>query len=76
MSIKVLGIDLAKKVFQLHGVDHKGHTILQKKLPRRNLMEFIATLPPCTIFMEACSSANGIVKLLNILIKLGQSLPF
>ncbi len=58
MSIKVLGIDLAKNVFQLHGIDQKGHTILQKKLSRRNLSEFIATLPECTIFMEACSSAN------------------
>ena len=58
MSIKVLGIDLAKNVFQLHGIDEKGSIVLQKKLSRQSLVEFVANLPQCTIFMEACSSAN------------------
>lgn len=58
MNIKALGIDLAKNVFQLHGIDGKGHVLLQKKISRGCLTEFIANLPQCIIFMEACSSAN------------------
>lgn len=53
MKIKVIGINLAKNVFQLHGVDHHGHTILQKRLSRGKLAELMAQLPPCLIGMEA-----------------------
>ena len=47
MKIKVIWIDLAKNVFQLHGVDQHDHTILQKRLSRGKLAEFMAQLPPC-----------------------------
>ena len=53
-KISVLGIDLAKNVFQLHGVDEKGKTVLQKRLSRNKLAEFICNLPACLIGMEAC----------------------
>ena len=56
--IKVLGIDLAKSSFQLHGVDELGHTVLRKKLTRNKLMAFIANLPPCLIGLEACGGAH------------------
>ena len=46
-EIKVLGIDLAKQSFQLHGVDGSGQTVLRKKLGRNKLTAFIASLPPC-----------------------------
>jgi len=49
MKIKVLGIDLAKHLFQLHGVDERGRVQLRKKLSRSKLLEFIAQLPPCLI---------------------------
>jgi transposase len=58
MNITILGIDLAKNVFQLHGVDSTGKTILRKKLNRDKLLEYIANLPVCRIVMEACGSAN------------------
>ena len=45
MKITVLGIDLAKHVFQLHGVDERGHVQLRKKLSRNDLLEFLAWLP-------------------------------
>ena len=51
MEITRLGIDLAKSVFQLHGVDRNHHAVLRKKLSRAKLPEFIATLPKCLIVM-------------------------
>lgn len=58
MHITTLGIDIAKNVFQLHGIDDKGRTILTKRLSRNKLSEFIAQLPSCLIGMEACGGAN------------------
>lgn len=57
-KIAVLGIDLAKNSFQLHGVDKRGKTVLRKRLNRSRLNEFIANVPPCVIAMEACSGAH------------------
>lgn len=58
MNITTLGIDLAKSIFQLHGVDSKGKKVLKKRLKRNELLRFIAQLPECTIIMEACGGAN------------------
>jgi len=58
MEIKTLGIDLAKRVFQLHGVDGRGQIILKKRLSRDQLLKFIANIPPCLIGMEACGGSN------------------
>lgn len=57
-KVTLLGIDIAKNVFQLHGIDEKGHPILRKRLTRTKLAEVIAKLHPCTIVMEACGGAN------------------
>lgn len=57
-NITVLGIDLAKDVFQLHGINEHGKKVLGKKISRVALPKFIAQLPPCKIVMEACGSAN------------------
>ena len=57
-QVKVLGIDIAKQSFQLHGVDQGGHVVLKQKLSRTKLTSFIANLPPCVIGMEACGGAN------------------
>jgi len=58
MEISVLGIDLAKTVFQLHGVDKAGKECLRKKLSRTELMRFVVKLQPCLIAMEACGSSH------------------
>jgi len=58
MNIKLLAIDIAKNVFQLHGVDARGKVELKKTLKREELLGFIANFPQCTIVMEACSGAN------------------
>jgi transposase len=57
-NVTSLAIDLAKNVFQLHGTDKTGKAILKKKLTRGKLLEFMANLSPCDIYMEACSSSN------------------
>jgi transposase len=58
MKIALLGIDIAKNVFQLHGTDKQGKTLLQKQLRRAELLTFIVNLPTCTIAMEACATSN------------------
>ena len=58
MDIRTLGIDLAKNVFQVHGVDGKGRTVVQRQFRRRQLLPFIAQLQPCLVAMEACGSAH------------------
>lgn len=57
-DIKVLGIDLAKNVFQCHGADGKGKCVLKKRISRGKLSEFVATLAPCTIGIEASMGAH------------------
>lgn len=57
-NVTLLGVDLAKNVFQLHGVDEKGNPLLKKKISRSKLLDTIAQLPPCTIAMEACGGSN------------------
>ena len=57
-NIKVLGIDLAKNVFQVHGTDSKGKCIFRKRMSRPNFVEFIANLPPCIIGIEACGGSH------------------
>lgn len=59
MSIVTIGIDLAKNVFAVHGVDATGKAVLVRpNVPRAKLLELIASLPPCLIGMEACSGAH------------------
>lgn len=58
MAITAIGIDLAKSVFQFHGVDEHGKILLRKKVSRAQLMSFVAQLPPTRIGMEACSAAG------------------
>jgi transposase len=58
MKITTVGIDLAKNVFQVHGVNEYGKAVLKKKLKRDQVAKFFANLPPCRIGMEACASAH------------------
>jgi transposase len=58
MKITTIGIDLAKAVFQVHGVDRHGRVGLRKQLKRKDVVNFFANLEPCVIGMEACGSAH------------------
>jgi transposase len=57
MNVTRIGIDLAKHVFQLHGVDDRGHTVLRRRVSRTQPRPFIAQLRPCLVGIEACGSA-------------------
>ncbi len=58
MKITTVGLDLAKSVFTLHGVDEHGSTVLRKTVRRAKLLELLAQLPACVVGMEACSGAQ------------------
>ncbi len=58
-KVTTLGIDLAKRVFALHGVDAKGRIVLSKTVARGELLATVAALPPCLIGMEAGSGAHA-----------------
>ena len=58
MEIRTVGIDLAKNLFQVHGVNEHGKAVLRKQLRRDQVTSFFANLPPCLIGMEACASAH------------------
>jgi transposase len=53
-----MGIDLAKSVFQAHGIDAGGQVTLRRRLSRSKLLPFFARLPQCLVGMEICASAN------------------
>lgn len=58
MHITTIGVDLAKRVFAVHGVDQYGKTILRKTLRREQMVPFFRRLLPCTVAMEACGSGH------------------
>jgi transposase len=58
MNITTIGIDLAKTVFQIHGVDDRGKVALRKAVKRADLVRLLSSIPPCLIGMEACGGAH------------------
>lgn len=57
-EVSTIGLDLAKHVFQVHGVDEQGDVVLRRQLRRSGLLKFFEKLAPCTIGLEACASAH------------------
>ena len=68
-SVTTIGLDLAKHVFQVHGVDASGRVVVAKAVRRNKLLEFFASLPRCLVGLEACGSAHHWAR---ELIKLGH----
>src|ERR1700716_4194752 len=58
MQITTIGIDIAKNVFQVHGIDAKEKVVARKQLRRSRVITFFKALPPCLIGMEACATAH------------------
>ena len=58
MKIKAIGLDLAKNVFQVHGVDEQDRPVLRRALKRAQVVEFFTRLEACLVGMEACASAH------------------
>lgn len=57
MTIETLGIDIAKNVFQLHGVNHHGRVVLKRRVMRDQLLDIVAQVERCTIVVESCTGA-------------------
>jgi len=57
-EVSTIGLDIAKSVFQIHGVDAGGAVVIRKRISRTKLLEFFATLPPCLVGIEACPTAH------------------
>ena len=57
-TITTIGFDIAKSVFQVHGVDAVGQVIVRRQLKRRQVIEFFQKLPPCLVGIEACASSS------------------
>jgi transposase len=58
-EVATIGLDLAKSVFRVHGVDAPGKPIICRQLRRRQVLAFFKKLPPCLAGMEACATSHG-----------------
>jgi transposase len=57
-AVTTIGLDIAKSVFQVHGVDAQGNVMVRRKLKRRYVVPFFQKLPPCLVGIEACASSH------------------
>ena len=57
-AVTTIGLDIAKSVFQIHGVDAAGNVIVRRRLKRRYVLSFFQKLPPCLVGIEACASSH------------------
>src|SRR6202030_446183 len=57
-EVSTIGVDIAKSVFQIHGVDAGGTVVIRRRVGRARVLEFFADLPPCLVGMEACATAH------------------
>ena len=57
-TITTIGFDIAKSVFQVHGVDAAGEVVIRRQLKRRYVLAFFEKLPPCLVGIEACASSH------------------
>ncbi len=58
MQITTIGLDLAKHVFQVHGIAADGRVVVRRRLRRAEVIKFFSSIAPCVIGMEACSTAH------------------
>jgi transposase len=56
--VTTVGLDIAKSVFQVHGVDAQGEVLIRRQLKRRYVLAFFQKLPPCLVGIEACASSH------------------
>ena len=58
MQVTTIGLDIAKNMFQVHGIDAAERVVVRKQVRRRQVLEFFKALPPCLVGMEACATAH------------------
>ena len=71
-TVTTIGLDIAKSVFQVHGVDAAGQVVIRRQLKRRYVVAFFQKLPPCLVGIEACASSHYWSRELQAL---GHSVP-
>ena len=60
-TVTTIGLDIAKSVFQVHGIDAKGNVVIRRQIKRRQVLAFFQKLPRCLIGIEACATAQSLV---------------
>src|SRR4051812_9072283 len=65
MQVTTIGLDLAKRVFQVHGVNAAGAVVFRRKLQRSEMVSFFAGLPRCLVGIEACATAHHWARLIG-----------
>ena len=70
-EITTIGLDLAKHVFQVHGIDAQGTTVLRKRLRRGQVLAFFSRIPRCVVGLEACATAHYWARELGALLLCG-----
>src|ERR1700674_614031 len=58
LAITTIGLDIAKSVFQVHGVDARGSAVVRRQLKRRYVLAYFKKLPPCLVGIEACATSH------------------
>ena len=66
-EVSTIGLDIAKSIFQVHGVDVDGAVVIRKRVRRAKVSEFFSALPPCLVGIEACPSAHHWSRQLQVL---------
>src|SRR3954471_13997610 len=74
-TITTIGLDIAKSVFQVHGVDAAGQVVVRRQLKRRYVLAFFQKLPPCLVGIEACASAHHWARELQVLGHTAKLMP-
>jgi hypothetical protein len=74
-EVSTIGLDIAKSVFQIHGVDADGTVVIRKRISRAKILEFFAALPSCLVGIEACPSAHHWSRKLQALGHTGKLMP-
>ena len=74
-TITTIGLDIAKSVFQGHGVDADGQVVVRRQLKRRYVLAFFQKLPPCLVGIEACASAHHWSRKLQALGHIAKLMP-
>jgi transposase len=57
-AVTTIGLDIAKSVFQVHGIDAEGNVLIRRQLKRRYVLAFFQKLPPCLVGIEACATSH------------------
>jgi transposase len=57
-TVTTIGLDIAKSVFQVHGIDAEGTVLIRRKLKRRHVLAFFQKLQPCLVGIEACATSH------------------